>query len=64
VAADVRAGLLKDPGFGKVFTDHMVTIRWTQDRIKGVRANTSRRCHAELDASPEARTSALSMSNG
>ena len=32
VAADVRAGLLKDPGFGKVFTDHMVTIRWTQDR--------------------------------
>src|SRR5262245_6866983 len=32
VAADVRAGLLKDPGFGKVFTDHMVTILWTQDR--------------------------------
>jgi branched-chain amino acid aminotransferase len=32
VAADVRADLLKDPGFGKVFTDHMVTIRWTQDR--------------------------------
>ena len=32
VAADVRVGLLKDPGFGKVFTDHMVTIRWTQDR--------------------------------
>ena len=31
-AADVRAGLLQDPGFGKVFTDHMVTIRWTQDR--------------------------------
>src|SRR6266536_473109 len=31
VAADVRAGLLKDPGFGRVFTDHMVTIRWTQD---------------------------------
>ena len=30
VAADVRAGLLKDPGFGRVFTDHMVTIRWTQ----------------------------------
>jgi branched-chain amino acid aminotransferase len=23
---------LKDPGFGKVFTDHMVTIRWTRDR--------------------------------
>jgi branched-chain amino acid aminotransferase len=32
VAADVRPGLLKDPGFGKVFTDHMVTILWTQDR--------------------------------
>ena len=32
VAADARAGLLKDPGFGRVFTDHMVTIRWTQDR--------------------------------
>src|SRR5437667_1535263 len=31
VAADVRAGLLKDPGFGRVFSDHMVTIRWTQD---------------------------------
>jgi branched-chain amino acid aminotransferase len=31
VAADVRAGLLRDPGFGRVFTDHMVTIRWTQD---------------------------------
>src|SRR5438477_1847204 len=32
VAPDVRAGLLQDPGFGKIFTDHMVTIRWTQDR--------------------------------
>jgi branched-chain amino acid aminotransferase len=32
VAADARAGLLKDPGFGRVFTDHMVTIRWTKDR--------------------------------
>jgi len=32
VAAEVRARLLKDPGFGKVFTDHMVTIRWTRDR--------------------------------
>src|SRR6476660_9007311 len=32
VAADVRAELLKDPGFGRVFTDHMVTIRWTKDR--------------------------------
>jgi len=32
VAAGVRAGLLTNPGFGKVFTDHMVTIRWAQDR--------------------------------
>src|SRR3954454_7463934 len=27
-----RAELLKDPGFGRVFTDHMVSIRWTKDR--------------------------------
>jgi branched-chain amino acid aminotransferase len=27
-----RAALLVDPGFGKVFTDHMVTIRWTADK--------------------------------
>jgi branched-chain amino acid aminotransferase len=26
-----RAEVLADPGFGHVFTDHMVTIRWTQD---------------------------------
>lgn len=26
-----RTELLRDPGFGRVFTDHMVTIRWTQD---------------------------------
>ena len=32
VGADARTALLKDPGFGRVFTDHMVTIRWTQDR--------------------------------
>lgn len=31
-AAEARAELLKDPGFGRVFTDHMVTIRWTLDR--------------------------------
>jgi branched-chain amino acid aminotransferase len=24
--------MLKDPGFGRVFTDHMVTIRWTKGR--------------------------------
>jgi branched-chain amino acid aminotransferase len=32
VGAAARADMLKDPGFGRVFTDHMVTIRWTQDR--------------------------------
>src|SRR3954468_17749723 len=32
VGADARAELLKDPGFGRVFTDHMVTICWKQDR--------------------------------
>lgn len=26
----VRAGLVADPGFGKIFTDHMVTIDWTE----------------------------------
>lgn len=26
---DVRAGVLADPGFGRHFTDHMVTIDWT-----------------------------------
>ena len=30
VAANVRATLLEDPGFGRVFTDHMATIRWTE----------------------------------
>jgi branched-chain amino acid aminotransferase len=32
MAALARAELLKDPGFGRVFTDHMVTIRWTRER--------------------------------
>ena len=32
VAAAERDRLLADPGFGKVFTDHMVTIRWSPDR--------------------------------
>ncbi len=27
-----RAGLLADPGFGRVFTDHMVTIRYTDSQ--------------------------------
>ena len=26
-----RAALMADPGFGRVHTDHMVAIRWTQD---------------------------------
>lgn len=30
VSADARAVLLEDPGFGKLFTDHMVTIRYTE----------------------------------
>ena len=30
VADDVRAGLIADPGFGKVFTDHMVTIKYSE----------------------------------
>src|SRR5256714_12389645 len=32
VGPDARAQLLNDPGFGRVFTDHMVTIRWTEER--------------------------------
>jgi len=31
VPADQRAKLLTEPGFGRVFTDHMVTIAWSQD---------------------------------
>jgi branched-chain amino acid aminotransferase len=30
--ADRRAQLLQDPGFGRVFTDHMITLRWSEDR--------------------------------
>ena len=30
VAADQRAVLLEDPGFGRLFTDHMVTIRYSE----------------------------------
>jgi len=29
-AADERAKRLLDPGFGRVFSDHMATIRWTE----------------------------------
>ncbi len=30
VADDVRAGLIADPAFGRVFTDHMAMIRYTE----------------------------------
>uniref|UniRef100_B0SXJ6 Branched-chain-amino-acid aminotransferase n=1 Tax=Caulobacter sp. (strain K31) TaxID=366602 RepID=B0SXJ6_CAUSK len=30
--SETRAALLENPGFGKVFTDHMVTVRWTAER--------------------------------
>lgn len=30
--ADRRAAILEDPGFGKSFTDHMVTLTWERDR--------------------------------
>jgi branched-chain amino acid aminotransferase len=32
VAGDDRAALLADPGFGRVFTDHQVTIRYSEAR--------------------------------
>lgn len=32
VPPDERARRLADPGFGKLFTDHMVTIRWSAER--------------------------------
>ena len=32
VPAAERAAAIADPGFGKVFTDHMVTIEWTEGR--------------------------------
>ena len=31
VPADVRAGVIADPGFGRVFTDHMVVIDWDEE---------------------------------
>ncbi|HEX7852641.1 MAG TPA: branched-chain amino acid aminotransferase [Sphingobium sp.] len=31
-SAEDRAALLAEPGFGKVFTDHMVTIRYTEGK--------------------------------
>ena len=32
VPADERRRRMADPGFGRVFTDHMVTARWTRER--------------------------------
>src|ERR1700754_5210930 len=32
VSAPERAALLVDPGFGRVFTDHMVTIRYAEEK--------------------------------
>lgn len=31
-APEERAKLMESPGFGKVFSDHMVTITWTKDK--------------------------------
>lgn len=31
-SAEQRAALMENPGFGKVFSDHMVTITWTADK--------------------------------
>ena len=30
IADDVRAAAIADPAFGRVFTDHMVSIRYTE----------------------------------
>src|SRR5689334_24924782 len=32
VAAAERAALMRDPGFGRVFTDHMVTVRYADGK--------------------------------
>ncbi|AEA26713.1 branched-chain amino acid aminotransferase [Pseudonocardia benzenivorans] len=32
VSDERRAEILADPGFGRFFTDHMVTVRWTESR--------------------------------
>ncbi len=32
VPDEVRARLLESPGFGQVFTDHMITLRWSDER--------------------------------
>jgi len=32
VPDEVRTSLLESPGFGQIFTDHMITLRWSIDR--------------------------------
>jgi branched-chain amino acid aminotransferase len=32
IPAETRRKTLEDPGFGRVFTDHMVTLRWTAEK--------------------------------
>jgi branched-chain amino acid aminotransferase len=32
LSAQERADRLRDPGFGRIFTEHMVSIRWTEGR--------------------------------
>jgi branched-chain amino acid aminotransferase len=32
LSAEARAQVMADPGFGRVFTDHMVTIRWSSEK--------------------------------
>jgi branched-chain amino acid aminotransferase len=32
VPAEERSRLIADPGFGRVFTDHMATIRYSSER--------------------------------
>lgn len=42
-SASARAEILANPGFGKAFTDHMVTIRWTEaDGWHGARVEARR----------------------
>lgn len=31
-SADIRAALIANPGFGKVFSDHMITIDWEEEK--------------------------------
>ncbi len=33
VAAADRAALLVNPGFGRIFTDHMVTVRYAEGKL-------------------------------